>query len=148
MIESVSILRNGLNGDRAVLAARQRRTNCPWVFAFPCSEPVSVDKAWNAVRPAAGLGTLRIHDLWHSFATVAFGGGEGLRVVAGRLLGHRGATKTNRFAHLDDVTLSQAAERVTVTFQWKLRCAVRSDQSILQTAQTREHLRIYLGYKL
>ena len=50
---------------RAVLAARPRREDCAWVFASPCGAPVSVDKAWNAVRAAAGLPTLRIHDLRH-----------------------------------------------------------------------------------
>ena len=54
---------------RAVLAARQRRTNCPWVFASPCGGPANVDQAWNAVRAAAELPTLRIHDLRHSCAT-------------------------------------------------------------------------------
>ena len=72
---------------RAVLAARHRRTNCPWVFASPSGEPATVDKEWNAIHEAAGLPTLRIHDLRHSHAAVAVNGGEGLRVVAG-LLGH------------------------------------------------------------
>ena len=53
---------------RAVLAAQPRREDCPWVFASLCGGPVSVDKAWNAVRAAAGLPTLRIHDLRHSCA--------------------------------------------------------------------------------
>ncbi|MYA96669.1 MAG: tyrosine-type recombinase/integrase, partial [Nitrospinae bacterium] len=65
---------------RAVLAAQQRRTDCPWVFPSSCDEPATVDKAWNAIRAAAGLPTLRIHDLGHSHAAVAVGGGEGLRV--------------------------------------------------------------------
>ena len=45
--------------------------------------------------------------------------GESLH-VAGRLLGHRRASTTNRYVHLDDVTLSQAAERVTVAIHEKL----------------------------
>ena len=56
---------------RAVLAARPRCADCPWVFASPCGRPATVDKAWNAVRAAAGLPTLRIHDLRHSHAAVA-----------------------------------------------------------------------------
>lgn len=39
--------------------------------------------------------------------------------VAGRLLGYRQATTTNRYVHLDDVTLRQAAERVAVAIQGK-----------------------------
>ena len=45
--------------------------------------------------------------------------GESLH-VAGRLLGHRRASATNRYVHLDDATLSQAAERVAVAIQRKL----------------------------
>ena len=55
---------------RAVLAAHLRRTNCPWVFASPCAGPATVDSEWNAIRVAAGLPTLRIHDLRHSLAAV------------------------------------------------------------------------------
>jgi len=97
---------------RAVLAARQRRTNCPWVFASPCGGPATVDKAWNAIRTAAGLPTLRIHDLRHAHAAVAVGGGEGLRVVAG-LLGHADIKTTFGYAHLAEDSVFEAANRVS-----------------------------------
>ncbi len=97
---------------RAVLAAQSRRTNCPWVFASPCGGPVSVDKAWGAIRAAAGLPTLRIHDLRHSHAGVAVGGGEGLRVVAG-LLGHADIKTTFGYAHLAEDSVFDAANRVS-----------------------------------
>ena len=97
---------------RAVLAARQRHTNCPWVFASACGEPVSADKAWNAIRAAAGLPTLRIHDLRHSHAAVAVNGGEGLRVVAG-LLGHADIKTTFGYAHLAEDSVFDAANRVS-----------------------------------
>ena len=45
--------------------------------------------------------------------------GESLH-VAGRLLGHRRASTTNRYVHLDEATLSQAAERVALEVQRKL----------------------------
>ena len=97
---------------RAILAAQSRRTNCPWVFASPCGGPVSVDKAWNAIRAAAGLPTLRIHDLRHSLAAVAVNGGEGLRVVAG-LLGHADIKTTFGYAHLAEGSVFDAANRVS-----------------------------------
>ena len=37
-----------------------------------------------------------------------------------RLLGHRRATTTNRYAHLDDATLSEAAERAAQAIGRKL----------------------------
>ena len=97
---------------RAVLAAQSRRTNCPWVFPSPCGGPANVDKAWNAIRAAAGLGKLRIHDLRHSHAAVAVGGGEGLRVVAG-LLGHADIKTTFGYAHLAEDSVFEAANRVS-----------------------------------
>ena len=97
---------------RAVLSAQQRRTNCPWVFPSPCGGPATVDKAWNAIRAAAGLPTLRIHDLRHSHAAVAVNGGEGLRVVAG-MLGHADIKTTFGYAHLAEGSVFDAANRVS-----------------------------------
>ena len=97
---------------RAVLAGQPRCTDCPWVFASPCGGPVTVDKAWNAIRAAAGLPTLRIHDLRHSHAAVAVNGGEGLRVVAG-LLGHADIKTTFGYAHLAEDSVFDAANRVS-----------------------------------
>ena len=45
--------------------------------------------------------------------------GESLH-MAGRLLGHRRAATTNRYAHLDDATLSEAAELVAIEVDRKL----------------------------
>ena len=49
----------------------------------------------------------------------AFMNGKSLH-VAGRLLGHRQTSTTNRYVHLDDATLSQAAGRVAETIGQKL----------------------------
>jgi len=97
---------------RAVLAARPRLADCPWVFASPCGEPANVDREWHAIREMAGLPTLRIHDLRHSHAAVAVGGGEGLRVVAG-LLGHADIKTTFGYAHLAEGSVFDAANRVS-----------------------------------
>jgi len=40
--------------------------------------------------------------------------------VAGRLLGHRHVSTTNRYIHLDHTILGQAAERVAVAIVRKL----------------------------
>ena len=55
---------------RAVVAAQPRRDDCPWVFAHEDGKPVSVDKAWKAIREASGLAGLRVHDCRHNFAAV------------------------------------------------------------------------------
>ena len=75
---------------------------------------------WTRARDAAGIvADARLHDLRHAHASHAVMNGESLH-VAGRLLGHRRASTTNRYVHLDDVTLSQAAERVAVAFTRRL----------------------------
>ena len=50
--------------------------------------------------------------------------GERLR-VAGRLLGHWRDSTTNRYVHLDDATLSQAAERRARAIQRKSQRSVK-----------------------
>ena len=61
----------------------------------------------------------RFYDLRHSHASHAVINGENLHVT-GRLFGHRRASTTNRYGHLDDATLSQAAEKVAGTIERKL----------------------------
>ena len=45
--------------------------------------------------------------------------GESLHIT-GRLLGHPCVTTTNHYSHLNDTTLSEAAERVAVDIKRKL----------------------------
>ena len=71
-----------------------------------------MDKAWKETRAAAGLRTLRIHDLRHSHAAVAVNGGEGLRAAAG-LLGHADIKTTFGYAHLAEGSVFDAANRVS-----------------------------------
>ena len=74
---------------------------------------------WNKARDEAGIvADARLHDLRHSHASHAIMNGETLHMT-GRLLGHRRATTTNRYAHLDDATLSDAAERVAEAIKRK-----------------------------
>ncbi len=73
----------------------------------------------------------RLHDLRHSHASHAIMNGESLHVT-GRLLGHRRATTTNCYAHLDDDTLSGAAERVAMAIDQKIRHTDRSISSAVR----------------
>ena len=97
---------------RAVVEAQAHRHECPWVFASPCGGPANVDQEWNAIREAAGLPTLRIHDLRHSYASRALALGESLTMV-GRLLGHTQVPTTARYAHLARDSIQTAAARIT-----------------------------------
>ena len=54
----------------------------------------------------------RIYDLRHSFASVGAGGGLSLQII-GRLLGHTQMRTTQRYAHLADDPLKEAAAKIT-----------------------------------
>jgi integrase len=67
-------------------------------------------KDWQRVAARAGLPGVRIHDLRHSYASVAVSDGVSLNVTA-KLLGHRQSRTTERYAHLSDDPVRAAAER-------------------------------------
>jgi site-specific recombinase XerD len=52
-----------------------------------------------------------LHDLRHSFASIAVSGGASLPII-GALLGHKDVSTTQRYAHLSDDPLKAASETV------------------------------------
>jgi integrase len=83
-------------------------------FVFPgrtCGGWHKVDNAWRDIRRHAALPDLRLHDLRHSFASVAIADGISLTLI-GRLLGHALPETTARYAHLADELVADAADRV------------------------------------
>jgi integrase len=70
-----------------------------------------IDRVWSRVRIAAGLHDVRLHDLRHSFASIAVKGGMSLHMV-GKLLGHKNTTTTMRYAHLSAESLKMATESI------------------------------------
>jgi integrase len=53
----------------------------------------------------------RVYDLRHTFASIGAGGGLSLQII-GRLLGHTQARTTQRYAHLADDPLREAATKI------------------------------------
>ncbi len=72
---------------------------------------VGLPRAWVLLRTRARLGKLRIHDLRHSFASVGAAGGHSLLMI-GKLLGHADTSTTQRYAHLGDDPIREAADRI------------------------------------
>jgi integrase len=60
---------------------------------------------------AAGIEGLRIHDLRHSFATLALQGGASLYDVS-KLLGHSDISMTQRYSHISEDGLQQATDNM------------------------------------
>ena len=109
---------------RSLLDCHAGTASGEWVFPEEGGdEPLSENALywfWIKARHAAGIvADSRLHDLRHAHASHAVMKGESLH-VAGRLLGHRRASTTNRYVHLDDATLSQAADLVAEAIQGKL----------------------------
>ncbi len=82
-----------------------------WVIAGrrPDQPFVGLHWIWHRIRERAELGGVRIHDLRHTHASVLAGAGSSL-IVIGRLLGHRVAQTTQRYAHLSDDPLREASD--------------------------------------
>ncbi len=59
----------------------------------------NLGRAWIIARKYAGLDDVRLHDLRHSYASLAAGRGVSLLMI-GKLLGHKHPATTQRYAHL------------------------------------------------
>jgi integrase len=62
-------------------------------------KPRTLDHAWGLVRKRCNLVDVRLHDLRHSYASLALKNGIPLAMV-GKLLGHKRASTTERYGHL------------------------------------------------
>jgi integrase len=66
-------------------------------------------RPWATIARRAGLESVRLHDLRHTYASFGAGSGLGLPII-GKLLGHTQASTTQRYAHLDNDPLRRATE--------------------------------------
>ncbi len=98
---------------RKVLDGLPRRRVC----VFPgrrrrrCASLQGLDQFWRKLRDEADLRDVRLHDLRHSYATLALQAGETVPTI-GRLLGHRDPHTTLKYIHLADETVRQAVDDV------------------------------------
>lgn len=96
-----------------ILSGIERRKGSPFVFPSDRTKDahfVGTPKVWERVRAAAGLDGVRIHDLRHTYASLAASGGQSLPLI-GKLLGHRDVKTTAQYAHLADDPVRVAADR-------------------------------------
>ncbi len=95
---------------RRMADARDGKT--PFLFHGDGSNGHLTDlkRFWTDVCLMAGIEGARVHDLRHTFASHLVSSGVSLPIV-GRLLGHTQPQTTQRYAHLADDPLREAAER-------------------------------------
>lgn len=95
----------------AVLRAIPRVSGNPFVLSghIHGTHMVNLQKPWRRIRALADLDDVRIHDLRHTFASIAVAAGGSLPII-GRALGHRQPSTTQKYAHLTDDPVRQLTQ--------------------------------------
>jgi integrase len=85
----------------------------PWCFPnLETGKPLrNIQHCWEQARELAGLQSVRLHDLRHSYASALVNEGRSIYEVQ-KLLGHANVSTTERYAHLSQETLAQGAAAV------------------------------------
>jgi integrase len=93
--------------------AALRTKGHPYVFPGKTSKTHLAEprKTFENVKSAAGLDNLHLHDLRHTFASLAINQGASLYEVQ-KLLGHASSQMTQRYAHLADESLRAVTDDV------------------------------------
>jgi integrase len=76
----------------------------------------NLTRAWARARKYAGLNDVHLHDLRHSFASIAAGQGLSLYTI-GKLLGHKNPQTTARYAHLARDVVQSANDEIGAAMQ-------------------------------
>lgn len=77
-------------------------------------------RPWHRLRREIGLTDVRLHDLRHTYASIAVGEGASLPQV-GKLLGHQRPQTTQRYAHIADAVAHAAAAQTGAALKRLLR---------------------------
>ncbi|MEO1657767.1 MAG: integrase arm-type DNA-binding domain-containing protein [Pseudomonadota bacterium] len=96
-----------------ILSGLHREPDNPFVIPghLPGMHLVELERPWRRIRARLELDDVRLHDLRHTFASLAAAQGQSLLMI-GELLGHRNPQTTARYAHLNDRAASEAANQV------------------------------------
>ena len=115
-----------------VLAALPHLPGNPHIIAGAVDghHVTDLQKPWRRLRAAAGLNDVRIHDLRHTYASLAAAAGHSLPVI-GKLLGHTQAQTTARYAHLADAVTRSAADDVDDMIGGFTGAAATSGQNVI-----------------
>ena len=100
------------DGAMEVLKAQEKKTGDAYIFPSSNGGPISPDSVQNMlnrVLKRAGLPKIRVHDLRHTFATLALQNGVDIKTVSG-MLGHYSAGFTlDAYTHVTTPAQIEAA---------------------------------------
>ncbi len=98
----------------------------------------NLGRAWIIAREYAGLQDVRLHDLRHSYASLAAGRGVSLQMI-GKLLGHRVPATTARYAHLARDHVSTINDELGVAMQSAIdKHPARDSANVVRLKQPRK----------
>jgi integrase len=108
--------------DAAIEVLRNVPRIGPYVIAGNKSgEPFkNLSRSWIVAREYAGLKDVRLHDLRHSYASLAAGRGVSLQMI-GKLLGHKVPATTARYAHLARDVVQSVNDELGAAMQAAIR---------------------------
>jgi len=119
----------------SLVESQEHREGNPYVFASPAPLRLvaanrgwkefhlshsRLERAWDIIREEAKLEDVRLHDLRHSFASMALAQGFSLRTI-GHLLGNTSAPAIKRYAHVPDDYAAQVSAELGAAFQALLK---------------------------
>jgi integrase len=113
---AVGVLREIQADQQAQRAAAKKHGRIlPAEYLFPAGTDRAhmreVAHTWASVQRSTGLHNCRLHDLRHSFASIAVSSGMSLPMI-GALLGHASVATTQRYSHLMDGALREATTAI------------------------------------
>ena len=96
-----------------VLETLPRVERSDWVFPSDRYDGsyTALQKDWAAIRKDAELEDVRLHDLRHTFASIAAANGASLPEI-GKLLGHKDPKTTQRYVHLTEAQVRRVNDIV------------------------------------
>lgn len=112
-----------------ILAELPREEGNPYVIVgeVPGERLINLQKPWTRIRKRAGLPDVRMHDLRHTYASVAMKHGIDPFTLK-EILGHKNLQTTLRYAHLADDAVQTAAGTIAA----RLARTVRSRSATVQ----------------
>lgn len=96
-----------------ILEELPRRARNPYVILGESDDGplVNLQKPWRRIRRLAGIEDVRLHDLRHTYASVAMKNGIDPFTLK-EIMGHKNLQTTLRYAHLEDEAVRRAAGSV------------------------------------